>query len=278
MLRESGPLMLNNLLATVFWRISQWVLYGARNPAALGIFSAGVKYLDGLNIIPAYFTLAIFPLMSRYAATGKDSLLKGYRLAVQLLYIVALPIAVFVSFAATPLIRILGGPAYLPGGATALSIMIWSIPIGFINSVTQYVLIAVNRQRFLTKAFLIGVAFTTVANLLLVPRYGYLAAAVIQIPAELSLFIPFYWAVRRYVAPMPWLKLLGGPSLAAGVNAAIVWLLGRAGVPLLLALTAGFLAYIGVLLLLGTFRDDDFAIIRARLPRWLGGHQVTDQS
>ncbi len=276
MLRESGPLMLNNLLATVFWRISQWVLYGARNPAALGIFSAGVKYLDGLNIIPAYFTLAIFPLMSRYAASGKDSLLKGYRLAVQLLYIVALPIAVFVSFAATPLIRILGGPAYLPGGATALAIMIWSIPIGFINSVTQYVLIAVNQQRFLTKAFLIGVAFTAAANLILVPKYGYLAAAFIQIPAELSLFIPFYWAVRRYVAPMPWLKLLGGPSLAAGVNAAVVWLLGRAGVGLLLALAAGFLAYVGVLALLGTFRSDDFTPIRARLPRWLGG-RVTGQ-
>ena len=101
--------------------------------------------------------------------------------------------------------------------------MIWSIPIGFINSVTQYVLIAVNQQRFLTKAFLIGVVFTTVANLLLVPKYGYIAAALIQIPAELSLFIPFSWAVRRYVAPMPWLKMLGGPSLAAGVNAAIVW-------------------------------------------------------
>ena len=278
MLRESGPLMLNNLLAQVFWRISQWVLYGARNPAALGIFSAGVKYLDGLNIIPAYFTLAIFPLMSRYAASGSESLLKGYRLAVQLLYIVALPIAVFVSFAATPLIRILGGPAYLPGAATALSIMIWSIPIGFINSVTQYVLIAVNQQRFLTKAFLIGVAFTTVANLLLVPKYGYLAAALIQIPAELSLFIPFYWAVRRYVAPMPWLKMLGGPSLAAGVNAAIVWSLGRAGVPLFLALAAGCLAYVGLLLLLGTFRGDDFAVIRERLPSWLGGHQVTDQA
>jgi O-antigen/teichoic acid export membrane protein len=276
MLRESGPLMLNNLLATVFWRISQWVLYGARNPAALGIFSAGVKYLDGLNMIPAYFTLAIFPLMSRYAASGSESLLKGYRLAVQLLYIVALPIAVFVSFAATPLIRILGGPAYLPGGAIALSIMIWSIPIGFINSVTQYVLIAVNQQRFLTKAFLIGVAFTTAANLLLVPKYGYLAAAFIQIPAELSLFIPFYWAVRRYVAPMPWLKMLGGPSLAAGVNAAIVWVLGRAGVSLLLALAAGFLGYVGALALLGTFRGDDFAVIRARLPRWLGGHQVTN--
>lgn len=267
MLRESGPLMINHLLATVFWRISTFVLRGARNAAAVGIFSAGVKWLDGLNVIPAYFTLAIFPLLSRQAASGGDSLVKAYRLSVQLLYIIALPIAVFVSFAATPMIRILGGAAYLPHSATALAIMIWSIPIGFINSVTQYVLIAVNQQRFLTKAFLIGVAFTAAANLLLVPKYGYVAAALIQIPAELALFFPFYWAVRRYVAPIPWAKILGGPSLAAGLNAAVIWLLLRAGVPLFVALIAGFLAYGATLLLVGTFRGDDFAPLRDRLLR-----------
>ena len=267
MLRESVPLMINHLLATVFWRISQWVLYGAKNPAALGIFSSGTKWLDGLNVIPAYFTLAIFPLMSRYAQAGKESLVKAYRLSVQLLYIVALPVAVFFSFGAALLIRILGGEAYLPGGATALAIMIWSIPIGFINSVTQYVLIAVGQQRFLTKAFLIGVGFTALANLILVPRFGYLAAAAIQIPAELALFFPFYWAVRRYVAPMPWLKLLGGPSLAAAADAATVFLGGRAGVPLIAALALGFAVYIGVLALLGVFRSEEFSALWTTLRR-----------
>jgi ACS family hexuronate transporter-like MFS transporter len=73
--------LINHLLATVFWRISQFVLRGAATAAALGIFSVGVKYLDGLNIIPSYFTMAIFPLMSRYAYAGGDSLVKAYRLA-----------------------------------------------------------------------------------------------------------------------------------------------------------------------------------------------------
>ena len=59
----------------------------------------GVKYLDGLNVIPAYFTLAIFPLMSRYAQGQSDSLARAYRLAVQLLFILSLPIAVSFTFA-----------------------------------------------------------------------------------------------------------------------------------------------------------------------------------
>ncbi len=267
MLRESGPLMINNLLATVFWRISQFVLRGATNPAALGIFSAGVKWLDGLNVIPAYFTLAIFPLMSRYAHAGKDTLARSYRLAVQLLFMAALPVAVFFTFAATPLIRILGGAAYLPDSAIALRIMIWSIPIGFINSVTQYVLIAVNQQRFLTKAFIIGVVFTGLANLAFIPRFGYVAAAVILIPAELSLFIPFSIAVHRHVAVIPWPRLLGRPLLAAGLNAAATWGLLQAGVPLLFALTAGFAVYLAVLFASGAARGEEFAVLRNLLRR-----------
>jgi O-antigen/teichoic acid export membrane protein len=275
MLRESAPLMINHLLATIFWRISQFVLRGATSAAALGIFSAGVKYLDGLNVIPAYFTLAIFPLMSRYAArgvqegnsAGSEQLTRTYRLALQLLFMVALPIAVAFTFLATPLIRILGGAAYLPDSATALRIMIWSIPIGFVNSVTQYVLIAVNQQRYLTKAFLIGVLFTTAANLLLVPRYGYIAAAAILIPAELALFIPFAWAVHRYVAPMPWLRLLGGPMLATVFNLALTAALVRAGLPTLLALAVGFAVYAGVLFLLGTFRTEEFGALRRAIKR-----------
>jgi O-antigen/teichoic acid export membrane protein len=272
MLRESGPLMINNLLASVFWRIDLWVLKAFAGAAAVGIFSAGVKYLDGLNVIPSYFTLAIFPLMSRYAMTGKDTLSKAYRLAVQLLFMVSLPIAVFVTFASTTLIRILGGAAYLPDSATALSIMIWSVPIGFVNSVTQYALIAVNQQRFLTRAFLIGVAFTAAANVVFVPRYGYVAAAAILIPAELSLFIPFYWAVRRYVTPMPWFALLWRPVVAAALDAATVAGLDRAGLPSVVAWTCGFLIYVAALLALGALRGEEFDVFRARLPRIPGLH------
>jgi O-antigen/teichoic acid export membrane protein len=267
LLREAGPLMLNHLLATVFWRISQFVLRGATNAAALGIFSVGVKFLDGLNVIPSYFTLAIFPLMSRYAQTGGGSLARAYRLATQALLIAALPVAVIGTFAAAPLARLAGGAAYLPDAATALAIMIWSIPIGFVNSVTQYALIAAGQQRFLTRAFVLGVLFTGLANLIAVRRYGHLAAAVILIPAELSLFIPFAWAVRRHLGPMPWGKLLGRPLLATIANVALVAVCQRGGVPLLPALLAGMLAYAAALLALGAHRDEDVRTLLGLLRR-----------
>jgi len=260
MLGLSFPLMINHLLATIFWRIDIWLLKPLSGAAAVGIYSAGLKWLDGLNVIPSYFTLAIFPLMSRFAHDSRESLVRAYRLALRLLLMVALPTVVFVLFTAEPLINILGGAQYLPGSAIALRLLILSIPIGFINSVTQYVLIAVNQQRFLTKAFVIGVVFNTVANLIFIPRYGYRAAALILIPSELSLLIPFYWCVRRHVAPIPWLDIVWRPMAAAAMMAAIMAMLHNISLPL--AVLLGCIAYALALLLLGAFHHADFDVLR----------------
>ncbi|MEZ4766943.1 MAG: polysaccharide biosynthesis C-terminal domain-containing protein [Caldilineales bacterium] len=145
----------------------------------------------------------------------------------------------------------------------SLTILIWSIPIGFVNSVTQYVLIAVNQQRFLTRAFIVGVVFNIGANLLLIPRYGYAGAAVVTVLSEVSLLIPFYIAVRRHVARLPWVDLVWRQLAAAagmGVTAALL-----RNTELVAALLSS-LVYIGLLLALGTFRNPDIQRVLRIVP------------
>ncbi len=263
MLIASYPLMLNHLLASIFWRIDLWLLKPLAGTASVGIYSAGVKYLDGFNVIPSYFTLAIFPLMSRYAKDSHESLVRAYQLAIRLLVMVALPIAILVTVLATPLIRILGGAAFLPDSAIALTLLIWSIPVGFINSVTQYVLIAVGQQRFLTRAFLIGVTFNVTANLVLIPRYGFAGAAVATILSEWSLFFPFYYAVRRHVALLPWVDLVWRQAAAAaGMALAALLLRGQPWI----AAGVSSLVYLAILLLLKTFSHPDIQRVLQVVP------------
>ncbi len=220
MFSVSGPLMINHLLATIFWRIDVWILRPLAGAASVGLYSVSLKYLDGLNIIPSTFTFAIFPLMSRYAKKEGEGLLRSYILSVRLLLMVSLPLAMTITLLAEPLIYVLGGTEFLNvpdtftllgreipyqgGAALALQVIIWSIPIGFVNSVTQFVLIAVNQQRYLTKAFVVGVVFNVVGNLLVIPSFDYVGAAVITILSEFSLLFPFYWSVKRHVGTVPW--------------------------------------------------------------------------
>ena len=264
MLVTSFPLMINLLLATLFFRIDMLLLQPLKGDTVVGYYGAAYAYINALIIIPSFFTMAVFPLMSRYAAQGRDSLLRAYILSLRLLLMVAMPISTGVPFIAPGLIVLLGGGEYLPHSAIALQILIWFLPFSFVNSVTQYVLIAIDRQRFLTKAFLIGVTFNVIANLIAIPLFSYQGAAVVTILSEVALLIPFYWAVRKYLGPLPWISLLWQPALASLIMAGAMWLLR--GIPWPLLIPVGMVAYIAALILIGGFRQPDMGLLLRALP------------
>jgi len=264
MASASFPLMLNNLLSKVFFMSDVLLLKPLRGDVEVGYYGAAYRYIRGLDIIPSYFTMAIFPLISRFAESQRDSLVRAYVLSVKLLLMLALPIAVGTTFIARELVLILAGPAYLPQSMVALQLLIWYMPVGFINSVTHYVLIAIDQQRFLTRAFLFGAGFNIASNLLLIPRYGYAAAAAITALSEVALFIPFYYCVRKNLTTLPWLDLFWRPGVAAAVMAAVMWMLRSQSVLLTVPLAA--VVYISMLVAVGTFRQPDVALITALLP------------
>jgi O-antigen/teichoic acid export membrane protein len=263
----SYPLMLNHLLQTLFFKVDVTLLQPLKGDTVVGWYSTAYKWIDALLIIPAYFTMAIFPIMSRYAATAQDSLRRAYVLAVRLLVMIGLPIAVLTTFVADELILILGGPEYLPHGAIALRIMIWFLPFSFVNGVTQYVLIALDQQRWITKTFALAAAFNIGANLLLIPRFSYPAAAAITIASEWVLLVPWTWSVQQRLGPLPWPAIVVRPVLAAAGMATALWLLRPAS--LWIAVPVASLVYLALLVALGTFGAEDRALIRRLLPERL---------
>ncbi len=271
MLRTSFPLMLNHLLATLFFKVDVLLmerlggrLLLATGNTVVGWYSTAYKWIDAINIIPSFFTMAIFPVMSRQADEDSDELANTYRLAVKLLVIIALPLAVVTVCVAPTLIQVLGGSEYLPHGAIALQLMVWSIPIGWINSVTNYLLIALGRQRLLTRAFLVGLTFNLGANLIFLPRFDYPATAVIAILSELVLLLAFYHYLRPALGPVPWLALLWRPVAAAALMAVATW----AGCLLHWALgtAVGLLAYSIGLALLRVLTPSERKLLAGILP------------
>jgi O-antigen/teichoic acid export membrane protein len=265
MARQSYPLMINDFLSLQFFKIDVPILKALRGDTVVGLYTAAsYRIVDAINIIPASLTFALFPLMSRYAADDRQSLPRAYGLAVRILVIVALPIAVLTTVLAYPLATIIGGTRYLPDSAIALQLMIWSIPVGFINSVTHYVLIALNQQRYLTRCFVAGLAFSAGSNLLLIPALGYRAAGVLHLFSELALLLAFYLGLRRHMAPVPWVRLLWRPVLAGAIMGGTAWALY--GVHSLLAAVAALLVYGVALVAVGTFRDPDMRLVTQFLP------------
>lgn len=265
LLATSFPLMLNGLLNQLFFKIDVLLLKPLAGDLALGWYSTAYKLIDGLQVIPASFVLALFPLLSRYAHADRARLAALTASGLKVLLICAFPIAVGTTILAEPIVLLLAGPGYLPESARALRVLIWYLPLGFANGLLQYVLIAADRRRALTLGFGVGVAFNLAANLLLIPRYGYLAAAVVTVLSEVVLLAPFLWIAWREAGRLGLLGAVWRPALAAAVMAGPLWLLASWS-PWLGAAVAP-LVYGGALLALGAITPQERATLRSLLRR-----------
>jgi O-antigen/teichoic acid export membrane protein len=224
LLRDSVPLMLNNLLNSVFFRIDVQVL-NVWGRATVGQYASAYKVIDGVGGISSSFILALFPMFARRAGDGGttgDALSRVYALALTLLVIVAMPVAGLLTWIAAPLSGLLWGHDFLPESAIALQILIWFLPLSFVNGLTQYVLIALGLQARITVAFAAAAIFNLAANLVLVPTYGYVAAALTTIATEFVLLVPFALTISARMPLRPLAGACARPLPAAAFAAGVL--------------------------------------------------------
>lgn len=247
MVSESFPLMLNHFLATIFFQIDIVILQAIKGAIIVAQYSTAYKWLLAINIVPAFFTQALFPVMSRQAKDDVPALTRTFTFGIKLLFAMSLPIAVAFTVLAEPLTLILGGAQYVPNGVIALQLMIWSIPIGWMNSLTQYVLIAVGLQRMITRAFIVAVTFNIVVNIIFIPQFNFQAAALATIASEIVLFAPFIYLLKGKLGEFSIIGLLWRPVVAVMAMVLILVLWDTQPLP---SLVAGTIVYVVALIFL----------------------------
>ena len=265
-LKAGFPLMLIHLLQTVFISIDTYLLRVMLpdGQEVAGWYSSAYKWFNALQIIPSFFTLALFPIISRKIKESLPEARRMYGLSVKLMYLLALPIAAVTFYLAYPLVRLLGGPEFLPHGAIALQIVIWSIPIGWMNSVTNYVLISLGMERMQPRAFSIAVAFNIITNMIFIPLYTYQAAGVTTILSEVVLLLVFSYYLRKKAFGVRWLRFTWKPGLVTAVMLTLMWAGGQLN--LLLGLALGLVVYPAGLFLLRVIGAEERAVLANILP------------
>jgi len=270
MLAASWPLMASLLLQSLFTGTNVILLQYFHGDDAVGWYNAASKWvMNMLNIIPSLFTFAVFPVLSRQAAEDRTRLRRSYQLSTKLLTIAALPTAVTITLMARPMVWLLSGPQYLPHGAVTLRLLVWSIVFGWINSLTNYVLIALDRQRYVVQASAARVIFAVAANLILVPGVSQggtpsVASAWIIIGGEFVLNILFAVDLSRHLGALAWGEILGRPAVAGMAMGATAWLTGAISRPL--ALLSSMAVYVLSLILLRTLTAEERKRLASLLP------------
>ncbi len=273
LLRDALPLMLNHMIPAIEYQLDVPVIgaftpspavFGAQKvtpDAVSGWYATGYRYLNAFNIVPSFFTQAFFPAMARLAAQGEQALSRAFAFALKLLLMLSLPLAVAMTFLSDWMAGIFG-PDFLPHAAVAVAIVGWSMVPGWLNSLTNYALIAAHKQDLLIRAFLITLVFNLIANLIFIPLYSYIGAAVVTIASEIVKGAVFYYFVHHHIGPVRWSGVLAKPALAAGGMAAIAalgWAQGQA----LAGVVLGAVVYAGLLLMLRALTPEERSLLGA---------------
>jgi O-antigen/teichoic acid export membrane protein len=177
-------------------------------------------------VLPPAITFAVFPALARRAAGERAAMRSAQDRTLQAMLLLAFPLAMGLSLLAPALVLFFTRANVADYGPSALvlAILAWFLPLSFVNGLVQYVLIALNQQRAITRAFLAGAAFNLVANLICMPlasywlgrpELGLYAAGAITIASEAVLLAVFWPLLREAGLAPPLLRMAWRPALAA---------------------------------------------------------------
>ncbi len=126
-------------------------------------------------------------------------------------------------------------------------------------------------QRLFLRYAAIGLVLNAVLNVLLIPRYGFLAAAWITLLTEVTVMSLSMRRVLQMLEMRPRLNRLARTLLAASAMGLAVWLARAVGVPLGGLVAVAAISYLPALMLLGVLTREELVSCYAKnpSPRWI---------
>lgn len=185
-LKEALPFGVTNIFGSIYYWIDSVMLSKMVGNEVVGWYNAAYRLMFVFLSIYTVYLASIFPVMSKFYETSNEYLKFSYERSYKYLLIISLPIAFGTTLLADKIILLIYGAGYIPA-IFALQILIWTVPLLFINGLSGYVLGAVNRQMVLTKITFIGVVLNIILNLILIPKFSFIGSSVATVVTELIL-------------------------------------------------------------------------------------------
>jgi O-antigen/teichoic acid export membrane protein len=220
------------LLTVMYARIDQVLVFElAPHRSEAGIYGAIYRVLDTAGFIPTAVMMTLFPIISAAHPSDPARVRRLVQLAIDYLAMLSLPALSFSVAAAEPLVHLIFGSKF-DRGANALPILMAAYVVICFGYVSGNMVIATDLQRRYVKFAIVGLIVNVGFNLILIPRFGYIAAAWITLLTNMVVVFPALRSVLRKidmrVAPGRLLRTAG----AAAFGGAIVAVLRNAGAPL----------------------------------------------
>jgi O-antigen/teichoic acid export membrane protein len=257
---ESYPVALAGVMGQVYLKIDVILLAHFKTDADVGFYTAAYRIVLFLLGIRAMGLDVIFPTMSRYLSQSSHKLSELISSVQKIAISVGIPAGVAGTVLAKPIIELAFGKGYLPS-VPVFIILIWSVTIQSLNFTYPQLQIAANRSK--TYMMIINAVglLNFILNLLLIPSFGMLGAAVATVAVDLLSLILFFSASKKIVHS-DLARLLSMPVLASVIMGIVLYYL--LFLPVLLNFAIGFSLYVIILIGAGYLHKKDLSFLFAK--------------
>jgi O-antigen/teichoic acid export membrane protein len=251
---------LSSFFISIYFYISTIMISILNGNVDVGIFSAAYRLIFVLLFIPNVVIISLFPVMSQHFESYKDLLKLEYEKTFKYLFLMAIFILIIGYIFSDKLILLVYGYGFT-NAVIVLQILIFVIPLIFINTLLGNLLGASNRQRFLTIVAFSNVILNIGLNILLIPKYGYIGASIAYILTESLGFILMFTYISRYLFNIQIKNIIIKTALS-GVLVTIMLYYLKMHLNWIVVCILGFLIYFLVIYRLNIINKHDFELLK----------------
>jgi O-antigen/teichoic acid export membrane protein len=206
-LKESWPIGLSVIVTFIYFKADTLLLKSLSTDRAVGIYGAAYKVLENITFFPGMIMGLVMPMLSFYIIKDKQKFKQLVNENFKLFTILIVPLVIATLFFAENIIAIIAGPEYT-ASATVLRIVIFSLAFIFFGMLFGNIMVAAKLQKQQLIALSICATFNVSANLILIPKYSYLATSYVSVATELLVVILSAYIIYKNLNFLPKIKNL----------------------------------------------------------------------
>lgn len=257
-LRESWPIGLSVIVTFIYFKADIFLLKWLSDDKAVGIYGAGYKVLENITFFPGLIMGLVMPMLSFYIMKDKKKFHSLINENFKLFIILIIPLVVITMFFAENIILLITSPEYI-AAATVLRIVIFSLAFIFFGMLFGNILVAAKLQKQQLIALSVCAIFNVTANIMLIPKYSYLATSYVSVATELLVVILSAYIVYKNLNFLPKVKNILSISLAGLLMVLYIFLLQS--LPFFFLLMTGPLVYFSILIMLKVITPKELSIL-----------------
>ncbi len=184
-IKKSFVFLLISLLAGFYSKADVLILNFLKGKQAVGVYSAGYRFLDALMFVVTAYNVSSMPLFSKLVKEKKKNIfINKIKKDVVLVFTIGMFVALGFYFLGPIVLPIVYKGTYFQS-IQVLRIIIFALPLILLTSVFLNSLYALNKAKIVIYIFLFQLIFNVGLNYLLIPKFSFFASAYITVMGEL---------------------------------------------------------------------------------------------